>query len=428
MALNIAAMQQSFTPVDSFLEGRAIANAEKEAGARMTALQNAEGRAAEEETRRAKRFDWEREETEIKFDQVTGQRALAKVQQVMALPKDQRKAYIEQNEPEYIKELEAKSGQSWADLDDDEIEGMGGMLIRKISGDLGLSPSKPAPLSDQGKVAADVQSGLLTQGQGDAILNAENWTKPEPGVVDGKEVMVQYNSKGEPRVVPGVAPRPQKPLVSIDTKVQSAGEVELAKIDAKDYSDLQNRGQAAQEKIGSLRAMLESPAQTGPTQDFRADANAFFFDLGVPIAQSKLDQISNLAQYKSIQNTLILQEQLKQKGPQTESDAKRIEAEFGNTKNTKEANELITKYQLALADRESTLAQLADEYRTSKGKVDGFRKEIREYVKNTPLAGKNAKSGRLVFFNEFRDAVREANPGVSDEEIVKDWRDRYATR
>lgn len=218
MALNIAAMQQPVNVVDQFIEGRALRQAEEMRGAQMTALQNAEGRAAEEGKRQAQRFDWERQETELKFDQMNGKKTLAKVQQVMALPKNQRKSYIEQNEPEYVREFEAKSGQSWADLDDDEIDGMGNMMARKISADLGLSPEKITPQSDAGKVAYDVKSGLLTGPQGDAILNAEKWTNPEAGVVDGKEVMVQYNQKGQARVVPGVSPRalPGKPDKGFD--------------------------------------------------------------------------------------------------------------------------------------------------------------------------------------------------------------------
>src|SRR5688572_28516546 len=114
MALNIAAMQQNFTPLDQFIEGRALKRAEEESGMRMTALQNAEVRAAAEESRRAKRFDWDREERELKFERANGEKVLARVQQVLALPKEQRKAYIEQEETEYITQLEAKSGQSWA--------------------------------------------------------------------------------------------------------------------------------------------------------------------------------------------------------------------------------------------------------------------------------------------------------------------------
>jgi hypothetical protein len=175
-----------------------------------------------------------------------------------------------------------------------------------------------------------------------------------------------------------------------------------------------------------LRAMKDNPAITGPTQDLKASANALFSDLGVPIAPDKINQIANLGQYKGIAKDLVLKEQLKQKGPQTESDAKRIEETFGNTKNIQEANKLILNYQLALADRESLLAEMAESYRERTGQIDGWRKEYRDYVRQTPLAGINPKSKRLVFWNEFMEQVKEANPSMTDEEIMGQWRSKYA--
>ena len=433
MALNIAASQIMANPVDQFLEGRAIRRAEAAEDQQMQMAQAAEGRAVTAAEQQAKRFDWEREDTENKFDQANGQRVLARLQQTRALPKDQRKPYIEQEEPEFIAELEAKTGQAWADLDDDEIEGMMNMLERKISGDLGIAPSKPAPFSDAGKVSADVRSGLLTGEQGDAILNAAEYTAPEAGIVDGKEVVYQANKKtGDPRIIPGVTPRPQKPLVSIDQSGERSFEVEFNKGEAGDFRKVLDRGQNALDKAQSIRVLLQSPAKTGPTQDIRASANAFFKDLGVPIAQSKVDQIANLEQYKGVLSQSVLSEQLKQIGPQTESDARRIEATFGNTKNINEANELILKYQLALAEREAILADKAEAFRERVssergGKIDGWRKELRQYVRDTPLAAKNPKSGRLVFWNEFYEQVKAQKPDATEQDIMNRWRN-YASR
>lgn len=254
------------------------------------------------------------------------------------------------------------------------------------------------------------------------------YTNPEAAQVDGRDVFFQTDeTTGRTRVVPGVSPRPQKPQVQIDLgqKFEGSAEKAFGEAEGQAFQTVLQRGQDAQDKAASLRAMKENPAITGPTRDLRASANAFFGDLGIPLSEERVKQISNLAQYKAIQNNLVLGEQLKQKGPQTESDAKRIAESFGKTNNIQEANKLILNYQLALADREGVLAQLAEEYRQREGKIDGWRKEYREYVRKTPLAGIDPQSKRLVFWNEFIEGMKEHNPQMNDEEIMGYWRKRY---
>lgn len=428
MALNIAAMQQMPNPVDQFLEGRAIRRAEAAQDQQMQMAQAAEGRAVTQVEQQTARFNWEQSANKVQMDQVAAKKVLAGAKQVLGVPKGERKAFVEKNFPDFVAKL-SEQEYGWEEVDEDEIEEMAQGLSAQSSAALGMSPEKATPFSDAGKVSADVRSGLLTQGQGDAILNASEYTAPEAGIIDGAESVYQVNKKtGEPRVVPGVSPRPQKPLVSISNSGEKASEVEFGKLEAGDFNKTLKRGQDAQDKAQSIRLLLQSPAKTGPTQDLRASMNAFAKDIGVPIAQSKIDQIADLDQYKGVLSQSVLSEQLKQSGPQTENDAKRIEATLGNTKNINEANQLILKYQLALAERETLLADKAEEFRESTGKIDGWRKGLRQYVRETPLAANNPKSGRLVFWNEYLESMREQNPEASDEEIMQSWRDKYAAR
>lgn len=280
-----------------------------------------------------------------------------------------------------------------------------------------LTDDEALNIANQVATIAGSQAGLLPE-----------YSNPEAGQQGGRDVFFQTDkTSGRTRVLQGVNPRPQKPLVEVNTKMESEASKAYGKAEGEAFSSVVQRGQDAQDKAASIRAMMANPAITGPTQDFRAAANSFFSDFGVPLSPDRLAQIGNLQQYKAMQNQLVLTEQLKQKGPQTESDAKRIAESFGNTKNIKEANELILKYQLALADRESMLSEMAEDYRERTGKIDGWRKELRDYVRNTPLAAVNKSSGRLVFWNEFSDAMREDNPGMTEDEIMGQWRQRYAT-
>jgi hypothetical protein len=197
-------------------------------------------------------------------------------------------------------------------------------------------------------------------------------------------------------------------------------------MEGKAFQDVLQRGMDAQNMNGTLRSMMESPAITGPTQDYRASANAFFSDMGIPIPPEKINQISNLDQYKAMQGKLVLEELMKQKGPQTEGDAKRAQQTYGSIKNLPDANRFVLKYRLALNEREAVISDLAEQYRQKTGKIDGWRQEVNKYVRSTPLAAPNPKTGRLVFWNEFVEAAKEDNPGLTDEQAIEIWRQKYA--
>lgn len=207
--------------------------------------------------------------------------------------------------------------------------------------------------------------------------------------------------------------------------VESSADKAYGEALGKSYGDVIDQGRSAQEKIDSLRVLRDNPAVTGPTQDFKAAGATLLSELGVPIPQNTLNQVSNLQQYKAVVNKLVLQEQIAQKGPQTESDAKRMQETLAQTTNIREANDLIIGYQMALEARKIERAEFADAYRQKSGKIDGWENEWRAYMRQTPLSGKNPNSGRVVFFDEFAEKMTEANPGVDESEILKRWRQDY---
>jgi hypothetical protein len=175
MAINIAAQQQLAQPVSAFFEGRAIQRAEQEGSLRMRALENAEGRAASAETRAQEGHEIDKRVAEAKFDEIAGRKTLAGVKQVLALPKGQRKAFVEKNFPEFVQKL-SEQEYGWDEVDEDEIEEMATGIAARASADLGLAPEKVEPLSPEGKVAADVKNKVLSPEQGAAALGPKNTT------------------------------------------------------------------------------------------------------------------------------------------------------------------------------------------------------------------------------------------------------------
>lgn len=167
MAIDIAGQQVLAQPVSAFLQGRALKQAEQESGARMKALEAAEGR--EQET-----FDMQKQDRQAKYDEVNGKKALAGAQQVLALPKGQRKDFVAKTFPDLIADLEKQGYGKWDEIDEDELEQMATGIAARASADLGISPGKVEAQSPQGKVAMDVRSKLLTPEQGTAALAGES--------------------------------------------------------------------------------------------------------------------------------------------------------------------------------------------------------------------------------------------------------------
>lgn len=163
MAIDIAGQQILAQPVSAFLQGRAIKQAEQERGGRMKALEAAEGREAEA-------FDMQKQDRQVKYDEINGKKALAGAQQVLAVTKGKRKSFVEQNFPEVIAGLEKQGYGQWDEIDEDELEELATGIAAKAAADLGISPSAAEPLSPEGKVATDVKRGILTPEQGDAAL------------------------------------------------------------------------------------------------------------------------------------------------------------------------------------------------------------------------------------------------------------------
>lgn len=173
MAIDIAGQQILAQPVSGFLQGRALRQAEQERGLRMKALQAAEGREQEA-------FDMQKQDRQAKYDEIAGKKALAGANQVLALPKGQRKDFVKQNFPDLVSKLEQQGYGTWDEIDEDELEEMAVGIRARAAADLGISPSAPEPLSTEGKVATDVKRGILTREQGDAALAG---TSKEPGDV-----------------------------------------------------------------------------------------------------------------------------------------------------------------------------------------------------------------------------------------------------
>lgn len=230
---------------------------------------------------------------------------------------------------------------------------------------------------------------------------------------------------------PGASPVPigdpytKTPATQVTIGAEKAEATEFGKELVKQYSAVAERAGSAEDAIAQLSIAKNIDVSTGALEPLKASTAAFAESLGFDPAKIGLESATNAQAFTGIMQNLVLTKMQAQKGPQTENDAKRIEATLANLKNTPEAKDFLIDTAIALEERAIEQRDFYEQYRENKGTLSGANKAWNEFKNKTPLFGKNPSTGRPVFYNQFRRAIREANPGASDDQILKLWREKY---
>lgn len=157
---------------------------------------------------------------------------------------------------------------------------------------------------------------------------------------------------------------------------QKAEDVEFGKFVVDQYKDVSNRAQLAARSLPAIDInlrTLDKGFDTGFGTETKAAGASVLAALGVKdAAQYATDAQTFLANA----NSAVLQKQLEQKGPQTDSDAQRINATGAQLGNTKEANKFIlsvAKAQLQRdIDQRKFYSDWQAEHKTFRGAEDAW--------------------------------------------------------
>lgn len=122
---------------------------------------------------------------------------------------------------------------------------------------------------------------------------------------------------------------------------------------------------------------------------------------------------------------IVLNKMQAQKGPQTENDAKRIEKTVATIANTPQAFEFLLDAAIATEERAIEQKRFYEDWKDNTGSLKGASRAWEDHKKRTPLIGKNPSSNKPVFFNQFRELMRQSNPEITDEDILTIWRSKY---
>lgn len=147
--------------------------------------------------------------------------------------------------------------------------------------------------------------------------------------------------------------RPPVPsaIINNSTRLEAREHAAQGELNVKNYGALQERSNQARREISLLQSLQRNPIDTNAATPISSTAAAWLSALGVKDDQLK-DLASNSQKFNGAAKDLVLQKQLAQKGPQTESDARRVEQTVAQLGNTREANAFIIAFGLAQARRD----------------------------------------------------------------------------
>jgi len=244
----------------------------------------------------------------------------------------------------------------------------------------------------------------------------------------GAPAFVRDTGDGLQRVQGDFTPRQKTPLVSVNTAEQSAEDKEFGKFLVQGFSKINERATSAQDNLQQLQIAKNIDVNTGAMEPLKAWGAAVSQGMGINPESIGLDKADNAQAFNAIMGNVLATKLAAQKGPQTDKDADRMKETLAQLGNTPEAKEFLLNSAIALEERSIEQRDFYMDWKSNKTTLKGADKAWRSYINRTPIMGKNPNTGRPVFFNEFKQAVMNANENVSDDQILKMWRTKYRGR
>ena len=243
----------------------------------------------------------------------------------------------------------------------------------------------------------------------------------QPGTPEYQEKMNEYLFKP-----------PAQTSVNVNNPQQTQEAKDYGSYLVKNLETLNTNAQAAESELQNLRIAKNIQTSAGALEPLKAQVAGFAQGLGFDPTKLGLEDATNAQAFTGIMKDLVLNKMASQKGPQTDQDAKRIETTLARLGNTPAANEFLFNAAIAIKERTIEQRNFTLRYRQQKGTLEGAQLEWEKYKRSTPLMGINpiakqrdGERAMPIFYNQFRQGILAANPGVTPDQIATLWREKY---
>lgn len=245
-----------------------------------------------------------------------------------------------------------------------------------------ITDDEAKQLASQVSAIAGAQAGVLPE-----------FTEPKEGQQNGQDVFFRTEKRtGRTDVLPGISPRPQRPLVSVNTSEEKAEAKKVGEGMGEMYVELQKAGSAAPTKLGKLDRMeqLMEGVNTGKLTPAITQVASVAEALGFKV-DPKLGPKQAL---EGLTNEIALDLRnpsggAGMPGAMSDKDREFLMSMPPGLSKTREGNKLIIQTARAVAKREQEVARLAREYRKKNGSLDeGFYDDLADFSAANPLFGK----------------------------------------
>jgi len=243
------------------------------------------------------------------------------------------------------------------------------------------------------------------------------------------EVGVEGTDRTEfvrPWEVAGQPGKPRKPLVQVGGELETGEQKAKGAANVKAWETIRDDAALSEKSLMQYNIAKNIDVnQSGPLQAWKMSIGALADDMGIDPATLGLENIDNDYGYQGIMQNMVLTKMQAQKGPQTENDAKRIEATLATIGNPEEARKFLLDAGMAMEQMNVDKRDFYENYWTTNGTYEGASSKWNNFRKKTPFLAKNPKTGRPVFFTQFVEQVQAVNPNARYPDIVNLWQKKY---
>ena len=253
------------------------------------------------------------------------------------------------------------------------------------------------PMSDAGKLQADLRAGRITpeqyeaamqkmRGEGESpVMRAMREAGIDPASPDGQKLIKDYAAR-----VGGGA------TVNIDNKAETAFNTEVAKADAKTWTEIQSgaaeapRGNARLDRLNQLLDGVQTGKYSGSLMELQKGLRTVLGD-NAPTIFGKAADVAQAEAANALSNEIALALRNPAGGagmPGAMSDADRqfLQSMVPGLETTAEGRKLMIETAKKLNNRNIEIARLAQEYRARNGgKFDGWSVFLADWAEKNPL-------------------------------------------